>query len=99
PAPYPVGARLMIPYQGGMGHATAMHAYVGAGALHMQQPYLVYPAYADTAHPTPHFGGQHTPPSLAHRIGEVPANSAPTLSLAQRLSDPSNSEYFPGHPY
>ncbi|CAD6985988.1 unnamed protein product, partial [Tilletia controversa] len=63
-----------------MGHATAMHAYVGAGALHMQQPYLVYPAYAGTAHPTPHFGGQHTPPSLAHRIGEGYAalSSAPS---------------------
>ncbi|CAD6886157.1 unnamed protein product [Tilletia caries] len=57
-----------------------MHAYVGAGALHMQQPYLVYPAYAGTAHPTPHFGGQHTPPSLAHRIGEGYAalSSAPS---------------------
>ncbi|KAE8227732.1 hypothetical protein CF326_g7363 [Tilletia indica] len=97
PAPYS-GARLMVPYQGGMVHATAMHAYAGPSPSHFQQPYLMYPPYADMAHPAPHFG-HHAAPSLAHRIGEVPVNTVPSLSLAQRLSDPMSADYVSVRPY
>ncbi|KAE8251307.1 hypothetical protein A4X13_0g4061 [Tilletia indica] len=101
-APYALGARVMAAHPSTM-YATALHASHFAAPGHPahtqpMQGHYIYPVYAESAPASSHYG-QYTMPSLANRISEHSIHAAPSLSLAQRLSEPSSSDFVPGRPY